>query len=81
MSITANKIDTISIKLPHSVNKILESIAQKEDRSKSSLIRKMISDVIEDYYDAIDGEEALKQFEKDGRETITLSQIKAKYGI
>jgi predicted DNA-binding protein len=81
MSITADKIDTISIKLPHSINQILENIAQKEDRSKSSLIRKMISDVIEDYYDAIDGAEALKQFEKDGRETFTLSQIKEKYGI
>ena len=36
------RIDTISIKIPHSMNKILENIAAKEKSSKSSLVRKMI---------------------------------------
>lgn len=75
------RMDTISIKIPHSMNQILESIAQKEDRSKSSLVRKMINDIIEDYYDALDADEALKEFEKDGRRTVSAEEVFAKCGI
>ena len=75
------KIDTISIKIPHNLNKLLDTIAEKADRSKSSLIRTVINDYIEDYIDLRDGEEALREFERDGRQTITLEEIKEKYGI
>jgi predicted DNA-binding protein len=75
------RMDTISIKIPHSMNQILENIAEKEDRSKSSLVRKMINDIIEDYYDVLDADEALKAFENDGRQTISAAEVFAKCGI
>lgn len=74
-------MDTISIKIPHSMNQILENIAEKEDRSKSSLVRKMINDIIEDYYDVLDADEALKEFENDGMQTISAADVFAKCGI
>ena len=74
-------MDTISIKIPHSMNQILENIAAKEDRSKSSLVRKMINDIIEDYDDVLDADEALKEFENDGMQTISAADVFAKCGI
>jgi predicted DNA-binding protein len=75
------KIDVISIKMPHQINTVLESIAQEEDRSKSSLIRVIISQYIEDYFDARDAQKALKQFEQDGRQTVSAEEVFAKCGL
>ncbi len=78
---TREKIDVISIKMPHQVNSVLETIAKEEDRSKSSLIRVILSEYIEDYFDARDGERALQKFEEDGRQTVSADEVFAKCGI
>ncbi len=67
--------------MPHQINAVLENIAKEEDRSKSSLIRVILSEYIEDYFDVRDGEKALKQFEKDGRQTVSADEVFAKCGL
>jgi hypothetical protein len=40
-----------------------------------------LSEYIEDYFDARDGERALQKFEEDGRQTVSADEVFAKCGI
>ena len=78
MTIVAN--DTISLKIKHHINKILDGLAQKEDRSKSSLIRKIIDEYIEDQEDIKIAENAMLEFEKNPK-VFSLDYIKEENGL
>ena len=62
--------NTISIKIPQELNKLLEKVSKRQDRSKSSLIRIAIQEYLEDLEDARAGEKALEELEK-GEDTLT----------
>jgi len=72
---TAIPYDTISLKIKHRVNEVLAGIAEKQDRSKSSLIRKIIAEYIEDQEDIISADQAMKDYNKN-RKSYSLADIK-----
>lgn len=72
-------LDTVSIKLPSELNKLLDKISKRQDRSKSSLIRIAIQEYLEDLEDARIGLEALAELEKGEDTLISLEDIKRKY--
>ena len=50
-----NKLDLVSLKLPHNLVVQIDNLAKKEDRSRSSVIRRFLIKCIENYQDeAID---------------------------
>ncbi len=51
-------MSTLSVRLPDELNKRLEDLAKKSRRSKSSFIKQMIEEKLEDY------EEAYRAFER-----------------
>ena len=68
--------NTISLKITDHLNRILSDLAKREDRSKSSLIRKIIAEYIEDQQDLLVCDEAMKDYDKDSK-TYSLEDIKA----
>ncbi len=69
------QIDTVSLKIPHHLVKKLDDIAIKEDRSRSSLIRKLIVSYTEDYEDIVDAVKARSEYEKNPNSAISLDQL------
>ena len=76
-----NKTDTISIKIPSELNKLLDKIAIREDRSKSSIIRKAIQEYVEDIEDTMIGLKALERFEKGDKKTYSFEEVNKKLGL
>ena len=75
----ANKIDaveTASFKLPRSIIEDLSFIAEHEDRSKSSVIRRALLKYLEDQHDLKILEEAYRDHELTAKKTYTLEDIK-----
>lgn len=72
-------VDTISVKLPVHLNRLLEKVSKRQDRSKSSLIRIAIQEYLEDLEDSRIAQEAHDRWVKDGKQTISLEEIMEKY--
>jgi len=71
----AEKINTISVKIPKNLDKILGLVAKKEDRSKSAVIRRALQEYLEDREDLEIGMKALKEFEAGDEKTYTLEEV------
>ena len=72
---SAKTLDIISLKIPHAVVKKLDNIAVKEDRSRSSIIRRLLIDYIEQYEDIKDALKARLAYEKDANSAVSLEKI------
>ncbi|MFC1659616.1 DUF6290 family protein [Pseudomonadota bacterium] len=77
----AEKISTISVKIPEGLDKILALVAKKEDRSKSAVIRRALQEYLEDQEDLEIGMKALKEFEEGDQKTYTLEEVMKKNGL
>lgn len=75
------KIDTLSIKMPNTLNKILTRVAKQQDRSKSAVIRRLVQEYLEDQEDLMIAEQAWKEFEEGDQKTYTLEEIKEIHDI
>ena len=73
--------DTISLKIPHYLVERLDNIAEKEDRTRSSLIRRAISGYIEDYEDIRDAVKARTEYEKNPNSAKSLDDIMSSMNI
>ena len=74
----AEKIDTISLKIPHNFVKKLDKIAKEEDRSRSSIMRMAFENFLENYAEEKWAKKAISEYEKDGggnQKTYTLEEI------
>lgn len=47
-----NKLDIVSLKLPHNLVVQIDNLAKQEDRSRSSVIRRFLIKCIENYQDS-----------------------------
>lgn len=73
--------DTISLKIPHHLVKMIDEIAAKEDRSRSSLIRKLIISFIEDYEDIIDAKKARVSYKNNPNSATSLDDLMKKMKV
>lgn len=73
--------DTISLKMPHNIVEALNNIAQREDRSRSSLIRKLIISYIEEYEDLKDAKEGRIEYEKNPKIALNHNEVLKALGI
>ncbi len=74
----AEKIDTISLKIPHNFVKKLDKIAKEEDRSRSSVMRMAFEEFLEKYAEEKWTKKVISEYEKDGasnQKTYTLEEI------
>ena len=62
----SEKIDTITIKIPHSVTKKLDKIALEEDRTRSSVMRMAFAKFLEEYNEEKWAQKAIAEYKKDG---------------
>ncbi|HLD76610.1 MAG TPA: ribbon-helix-helix protein, CopG family [Rickettsiales bacterium] len=72
------KIETISLKIPHNFVKQLDKIAKEEDRSRSSVMRMAFEKFLEDYAEEKWTKKIIAEYEKDGgsnQKTYTLEEI------
>ncbi|MFY9590263.1 type II toxin-antitoxin system RelB family antitoxin [Rickettsia endosymbiont of Halotydeus destructor] len=67
----------ITARIPEALDDVLSTIAKETERTKGYIIRKAIENYIEEKADLL---LALSRIEK-GEETISLSEIKEKYGL
>jgi RHH-type rel operon transcriptional repressor/antitoxin RelB len=77
----AERINTISVKIPKDLDKILALVAKKEDRSKSAVIRRALQEYLEDQEDLQIGLEALAKYKANPEATITLEELMKKHGL
>jgi predicted DNA-binding protein len=69
-----SQIDTISIKIPHALVEALDKIAGEQDRSRSALIRRIVSDYMEDRADLQIGLKALERMKKNPNRKVYSSE-------
>ena len=72
---TLSNLDIISLKLPHKMVVKLDSIAKKNDRNRSSLIRNLLAQYIEDYEDVRDALKAHAVYKKNPKSAASLDKI------
>lgn len=78
----AEKIDTISLKIPHSFIKEIDAVAKKQDRTRSAVIRRVLQDYLEEIKEAKDAEKILKEYEKNpNKKFYTLQDLMKNLGI
>ncbi len=77
----AESRNIISLKIDDQLLHLLEKTAQKQDRSKSYILRKSLETYLEDQQDLQDGIKALIEHKRSGSKTITLEKIIEKYGL
>lgn len=76
------KIDTITIKIPHSFTKQLDKIAEEQDRTRSAVMRRLVQEYLEDYNDMKEAEKIIKEYEKNpNKKYKTLEQVMKSCGI
>jgi metal-responsive CopG/Arc/MetJ family transcriptional regulator len=80
-AVTIKQDDTVSLKMPHYLVERLDNIAEKEDRSRSSLIRKLIVNYIEDYEDVRDATKARVSYEKDPNSATSLDELMSSMNV
>ena len=69
---------TLSFQIQAPLFAELESLARKQERSKSYIVRKAIESYLEDQRDLLAGEQALQEFESSAEQkTYSLAEIKA----
>ncbi|MDR2457854.1 MAG: DUF6290 family protein [Clostridiales Family XIII bacterium] len=74
-------MDIVSIKLPKELNAVLSGMSKKESRSKSSMIRIILEEYLEDMLDYEDAVKAHDEWVKSGKKTYSLKQIAEENGI
>ena len=72
---------TISLRIPDELNEVLEKLAVKEERSKSSLIKKAIKTYLEDLYDYNLAEEGYKRYLANGKKGSSLEEVAKELNI
>ena len=77
----AEKINTISVKIPEGLDKMLTLVAKSEDRSKSAVIRRALQEYLEDREDLAIGMKALKEFNEGDKKTYTLEEVEKMHGL
>ncbi len=80
-AVTIKNDDIVSLKVPHYLVERLDNIAEKEDRSRSSLIRKLIVNYIEDYEDVRDAMKARAFYEKNPNSTTSLDELMSSMNV
>ncbi len=80
-TVTIKQDDTVSLKMPHYLVERLDNIAEKEDRSRSSLIRKLIVNYIEDYEDVKDAMKARASYEKNPNSATSLDELMSSMNV
>ncbi len=71
----------ISFQLPSNLNEVLDEIAKLEDRSKGSVIRKVISDYVQDYLDLKTAQKRSADNKKGKSKSISLEALTKKYQL
>lgn len=69
------KIDTISIKIPHAYTKQFDQIAAKEDRTRSSVMRMAFQNFLEDYAEDSWARTIIVKHKKDKSKPLSLEQV------
>lgn len=78
----AQKIDTITIKIPHNIVAQVDLLAKKQDRSRSAVIRKALQEYLEDLQDVKDAEKIITDYEKDPKKkVISFEQMLKSFNI
>jgi predicted DNA-binding protein len=75
------KVNTISVKIPEGLDKMLAFVAKNEDRSKSAVIRRALQEYLEDQEDLMVGMQALKEFNEGDKKTYSLEEIEEMHGL
>jgi RHH-type transcriptional regulator, rel operon repressor / antitoxin RelB len=71
----------LTIRLPPEIEKQLGDLAKKTGRTKTFYAREAILNYFEDMEDRIIAENAWKEFEMSGRETVPLEDVLKRYGM
>lgn len=71
----------ISFQLPSPLNQALEEIAKLEDRSKGSVIRKVITDYVQDYLDLKTAQKRSADNKKGKSKSVSLNSLTKKYKL
>lgn len=72
---------TITVRIPEELDKILNEVAEFQDRTKSWVVKKALKTYLEDLKDRQDGLKALEEFEKSDGKTYTIEEVAARNGI
>ncbi|MEY4039879.1 MAG: hypothetical protein RLZZ52_747 [Actinomycetota bacterium] len=71
----------IAIRLPVELEARLKSLSERTGRPMSYYIREMIKIAIDELEDEVWAQEAVEEWVKSGKETISLGEFKHKLGI
>lgn len=76
-----NKLDVISLKIPHDLVLDLDKVAQKQDRSRSSVIRLLLTDYLERLQDLEEATEIKKAYDRDPDSLLSHDEVLSRLGI
>ena len=69
---------TLSIQIPDKLDAEIEMVCADSSKAKSYIINKAISEYVEDYQDYL---EALERFKEKDKTSVSLDDMKARFGI
>lgn len=75
------KLDVISLKIPHDLVLNLDVVAQKQDRSRSSMIRILLTDYLETYEDLKEATRIKKAYDKNPDSLLSHDEVLTRLGI
>lgn len=71
----SEKIDTITIKIPHKTTKQFDKIAKEEDRTRSSVMRMAFEKFLEDYNEERWARKVVEKYKKDKSKPISFEKM------
>lgn len=75
------KLDVISLKIPHDLVLAIDKMAQKQDRSRSSVIRVLLTDYLETYEDLKEATRIKKAYDRNPDSLLSHDEVLSKLGI
>lgn len=69
------KIDTITIKIPHNYTKQFDKIAIEEDRTRSSVMRMAFQSFLENYAEERWARKVIAEYKKDKSKPISMDEM------
>jgi len=69
------------LEIPSETAALFSKLAKEENTDKATLMRKALSEYLEDYLDARAAEEAYAEWVADGRKSYSLEEIKQELNI
>lgn len=75
------KLDVISLKIPHDLVLAIDKMAQKQDRSRSSVIRVLLTDYLETYEDLKEATRIKKAYDRNPDSLLSHDEVLSKLAI